>query len=76
MPIESLLHLEYTSKSDVFVLTCLFRNVYFSWSFGVTLWEIYSFAEVPYSVVQPTDLIDHLRMGKRLDKPKHASDEL
>ena len=57
-------------------ITRLFRNVYFSWSFGVTLWEIYSFAEVPYNLVQQTDLIDHLRLGKRLNKPEHASDEL
>uniref|UniRef100_A0A914WLP0 Protein kinase domain-containing protein n=1 Tax=Plectus sambesii TaxID=2011161 RepID=A0A914WLP0_9BILA len=63
MAIESLQDYEYTTKSDV-------------WSFGVLLYELFSLGAAPYSWVQPADMIDYLRSGKRLDKPQHCADNV
>uniref|UniRef100_A0A914W0I2 Protein kinase domain-containing protein n=1 Tax=Plectus sambesii TaxID=2011161 RepID=A0A914W0I2_9BILA len=63
MALESLQEYEYTTKSDV-------------WSFGVLLYELFSLGAVPYALIQPTDMIDYLRSGKRLDKPEHCADNV
>ncbi|KAM7535211.1 hypothetical protein Aperf_G00000091033 [Anoplocephala perfoliata] len=47
---------KFTSKADV-------------WSFGVLVWEIYSFGSLPYSDIPTNKLKGFLRKGKRLDKP-------
>ena len=47
-----------------------------SWSFGVLLWEIWSFGEAPYGWLQPIDMVDHLQIGHRLNKPQYADDAL
>uniref|UniRef100_A0A914VBH8 Protein kinase domain-containing protein n=1 Tax=Plectus sambesii TaxID=2011161 RepID=A0A914VBH8_9BILA len=63
MALESLQDYQYTTKSDV-------------WSFGVLLYELFSLGDVPYSLIQPTDMIDYLRSGKRLEKPEHCADHV
>uniref|UniRef100_A0A914VUW2 Protein kinase domain-containing protein n=1 Tax=Plectus sambesii TaxID=2011161 RepID=A0A914VUW2_9BILA len=60
---ESLQEYEYTTKSDI-------------WSFGVLLYELFSLGAVPYALIQPMDMIDYLRSGKRLDKPEHCADNV
>lgn len=43
------------------------------WSFGVTLWEMYTFGEIPpYGEIEQPDLIKLLEDGKRLPQPEHC----
>ena len=46
------------------------------WSYGVVLWEIYTFGGHPYEGVQNRDIKHHLLEGNRLDKPPLVLDEL
>lgn len=39
------------------------------WSFGVTLWEMYSFGMPPYGDMNSTEVINMIECGKRLPKP-------
>ncbi|CAL8132399.1 unnamed protein product [Orchesella dallaii] len=64
MAYESLTKMEFTSKSDV-------------WSYGVTLWEIYSLGNTPYGGLNWTmEFADELRNGLRLTKPQFANEEI
>ncbi|CAG7725446.1 unnamed protein product, partial [Allacma fusca] len=61
---ESLRYLEFSSQSDV-------------WNFGVTLWEIFSFAQLPFSdLTWSSDFADEIEAGLRLSKPYHALPEV
>jgi FMS-like tyrosine kinase 1 len=58
---ESLQDMIFTSKSDV-------------WSYGVTLWEIFTLAETPYPGASPTDqFLEELGSGYRLRRPKYST---
>jgi len=64
MAIESLRDLTFSTKSDV-------------WSYGITLWEIFSLGEVPYPGLSWTiDFIETLEKGIRPTRPKHAPENL
>lgn len=49
----------------------------FSWSFGILLYEMFSFGIQPYSLIElsqgykftQVDLLAHLEKGERLEKP-------
>ena len=47
---------KFTAKSDVF-------------SFGVTLWEIYTAAQEPWGDMMMADVLERLNDGKRLEQP-------
>jgi hypothetical protein len=56
MAIESLLDFVFTTKSDV-------------WSYGVTLWEVMTLAQLPYPGISNKEIVTLLRRGHRLQKP-------
>jgi hypothetical protein len=61
---ESLDEMEFSVKSDV-------------WAFGVTLWEMYSFAAVPYAGLEWTPQFSSmLESGMRLQKPNFVTTEM
>ncbi|CAL8094560.1 unnamed protein product [Orchesella dallaii] len=65
MAIESLIDLQFSSKSD-------------SWSFACTIWEIFSLAEVPFAgCTWDSGFVDSLKSGElRLERPSQATHEL
>ncbi|CAF0843016.1 unnamed protein product [Didymodactylos carnosus] len=56
---EAINYGRFTSKSDV-------------WSFGVTVWEMFSYAATPYGDMNGTDVYYYLQRGKRLERPSRC----
>lgn len=48
---------KFTNKSDM-------------WSFGILLWEIYSFGRVPYPRIPLADVLMHVERGYRMEAPE------
>jgi FMS-like tyrosine kinase 1 len=47
------------------------------WSFGVTMWEIFTLAEIPYPGVEwGFDSWRQLKSGYRLEIPQYANDAM
>ena len=40
------------------------------WSFGVLLWEIYSYGRVPYPRIPLADVVKHVEKGYRMEAPE------
>ncbi|VDK80868.1 unnamed protein product [Litomosoides sigmodontis] len=62
-PPESLRYRQFSHASDV-------------WSFGVTLWELFSYGEEPWIGLRGAEVLAKLEAGERLPKPQRCSDEL
>ncbi|CAG9530327.1 unnamed protein product [Cercopithifilaria johnstoni] len=62
-PPESLRYRQFSHASDV-------------WSFGVTLWELFSYGEEPWIGLRGAEVLTKLEAGERLAKPRRCSDEL
>jgi len=60
---ESLRNNKFTNKSDM-------------WSFGVLLWEIYSFGRVPYPRIPLADVVMHVERGYRMEAPEGCPAEI
>ena len=44
------------------------------WSFGVLLWELFSFAITPYPGLNHKDIVPFLNSGERMNKPDICPD--
>jgi serine/threonine protein kinase len=60
---EVLENKNYTIKSDV-------------WSFGILLWEIYTYGRVPFPRIKLENLKYHLKSGNKMSSPEHCSFEI
>ncbi|XP_071807824.1 uncharacterized protein [Asterias amurensis] len=60
---ESICASVYTTMSDI-------------WSYGVLIWEITSYGSTPYPGMSARDVSNRLKVGYRMDKPEHCSQEL
>lgn len=56
MPPEALLYGKFTVKSDV-------------WSYGVLMWEVYTYAHQPFSGISNYEVIDRIKEGQILECP-------
>ncbi|XP_068622569.1 tyrosine-protein kinase CSK-like [Battus philenor] len=54
---EALKYNKFSNKSDV-------------WSFGILLWEIYSFGRVPYPRIPLAEVVRHVERGYRMEAPE------
>uniref|UniRef100_A0A0N5A9U1 Tyrosine-protein kinase n=1 Tax=Syphacia muris TaxID=451379 RepID=A0A0N5A9U1_9BILA len=54
---EALRNSRFSTKSDM-------------WSFGILLWEIFSFGRVPYPRIPIQDVIRHIEKGYRMESPE------
>lgn len=62
-PPESLRFRQFSHASDV-------------WSFGVTLWELFSYGEEPWAGLRGAEVLTKLEAGERLQRPTKCSVEL
>lgn len=46
------------------------------WSYGVTLWEMFSFGKQPYGDMKGIEAIQIVESGKRLERPEDCPDEI
>ena len=50
--------------------------LWIQWAFGVVLWELFTRGVKPYPDVDNIYLKDYLTLGRRLDKPEAAHEEV
>ncbi|XP_041666915.1 tyrosine-protein kinase SYK isoform X2 [Cheilinus undulatus] len=60
---ESILYYKFSSKSDV-------------WSFGVLMWEAYSYGQKPYRGMKGNDVLQMVESGQRMDSPANCPQEM
>uniref|UniRef100_A0A8C8E7A1 Tyrosine-protein kinase n=1 Tax=Otus sunia TaxID=257818 RepID=A0A8C8E7A1_9STRI len=60
---ECILYHKFSSKSDV-------------WSYGVTMWEAFSYGQKPYKKMKGPEVISFIEQGKRMDCPTDCPAEM
>ncbi|XP_077981751.1 muscle, skeletal receptor tyrosine-protein kinase-like isoform X2 [Glandiceps talaboti] len=60
---EALLQNEFTMHSDI-------------WSFGVLLWEVFTYALQPYYGITHTEVVQYVQEGRILPRPDNAPEEM
>ncbi|KAK9876961.1 hypothetical protein WA026_015994 [Henosepilachna vigintioctopunctata] len=60
---EALKYNKFSNKSDM-------------WSFGILLWEIYSFGRVPYPRIPLADVVKHVEKGYKMEAPDGCPPEV
>ncbi|KAG8519996.1 High affinity nerve growth factor receptor, partial [Galemys pyrenaicus] len=63
MPPESILYHKFTTESDV-------------WSFGVVLWEIFTYGKQPWYQLSNTEAIECITQGRVLERPRACPPEV
>ena len=63
MPPEAILYAKFTTQSDI-------------WSFGIVLWEIFSFGVQPYFSLTNEEVVAHVRDGNVLNCPEKCPQEI
>ena len=63
MPPEAILYAKFTTQSDV-------------WSFGIVIWEIFSFGMQPYFSLTNEEVVAHVRDGNVLNCPDKCPQEI
>ncbi|XP_066993282.1 tyrosine-protein kinase CSK [Anabrus simplex] len=53
-----------------------FSNKSDMWSFGILLWEIYSFGRVPYPRIPLADVVKHVEKGYKMEAPEGCPAEV
>ena len=85
MALESLIYQKFSTYSDgIFRVTNKLmreanRVVIFSsvvWSFGVVLWEIFSFGKSPFKGIKGMHISRHIQNGGRLTSPEDCPKEV
>lgn len=46
------------------------------WSFGVTMWELFTAAKQPFIEIEPEEILEALQKGTRLSQPYNCPDDL
>lgn len=54
----------------------IFSNKSDMWSFGILLWEIFSFGRVPYPRIPVNDVLSYVSHGGQMEKPEGCPDEI
>lgn len=63
MPPESILYRKFTVESDI-------------WSFGVVLWEVFTYGKQPWYELANHEVIEQVTQGKILSQPPGCPDEM
>ncbi|XP_043934294.1 NT-3 growth factor receptor isoform X2 [Protopterus annectens] len=63
MPPESIMYRKFTTESDI-------------WSFGVILWEIFTYGKQPWFQLSNTEVIECITQGRVLERPRICPKEL
>ena len=63
MPPEAIQYGSFSEESDV-------------WAWGITCWEIFKRGAIPYPTIQPVDIVEFLKTGRRLEKPEYCNMEM
>ncbi|KAH8307764.1 hypothetical protein KR044_012910 [Drosophila immigrans] len=53
-----------------------FSNKSDMWSYGILLWEIYSFGRVPYPRIPLADVVKHVEVGYKMEAPEGCPSEI
>lgn len=70
MTLLKCLHQDYIPLMNMNEIICVFLQ----WSFGVTVWEVYSLGKMPYPGVSNYSIPHFLSTGRRLERPDRCPD--